>query len=79
VGDFAARRASEVLKDQSVRTARILHPSPACPAANADWDGQATATLEKIGAWAPSPPKRPITRPLPRPRRSPVAVGSRRP
>ncbi len=51
VGDFAARRASEVLSDLPVKVGRILHPSPASPAANRDWAGQAEAQLHKLGVW----------------------------
>lgn len=29
----------------------ILHPSPASPAANRDWSGKVTATLEAAGIW----------------------------
>ncbi len=31
---------------------RILHPSPASPAANRDWAGEVTRTLESKGVWA---------------------------
>ena len=31
--------------------ARILHPSPASPAANKDWAGKATEQLEEAGIW----------------------------
>jgi single-strand selective monofunctional uracil DNA glycosylase len=51
VGDFAARRAGEVLADLPVQVGRILHPSPASPAANRDWAGQAEAELRKLGVW----------------------------
>ncbi|MEM7602918.1 MAG: uracil-DNA glycosylase family protein [Verrucomicrobiota bacterium] len=30
---------------------RILHPSPASPAANRDWPGSATEQLREIGVW----------------------------
>ncbi len=30
---------------------RILHPSPASPAANRDWAGTATKQLEQAGVW----------------------------
>jgi single-strand selective monofunctional uracil DNA glycosylase len=49
VGDFAARRAEHVLG--GVKVGRILHPSPASPAANRDWAGQATAQLGELGVW----------------------------
>jgi len=51
VGDFAACRAGEVLADLPVKVGRILHPSPASPAANRDWAGQAQAQLHKLGVW----------------------------
>jgi single-strand selective monofunctional uracil DNA glycosylase len=37
-----------------MKIARVLHPSPASPAANKDWSGNVTRTLEKLGVWAPS-------------------------
>ena len=51
IGDFAFRRAVEVFPDSSPKVARILHPSPASPAANANWDGIVTAELQKLGVW----------------------------
>ncbi|MEZ5275731.1 MAG: single-stranded DNA-binding protein [Opitutaceae bacterium] len=50
VGAFAENRAREVLGNQ-VKIGRILHPSPASPAANRDWAGQATASLIGLGVW----------------------------
>ena len=32
-------------------TGRILHPSPASPAANRDWAGAATKQMVKMGLW----------------------------
>jgi single-strand selective monofunctional uracil DNA glycosylase len=49
VGDFAAKRAEHVL--DGVKVGRVLHPSPASPAANRDWAGQATAQLCEQGVW----------------------------
>lgn len=49
VGDFAATRAERVL--DGVDVGRILHPSPANPAANRDWAGQAAAQLCELGVW----------------------------
>ncbi len=37
------------LKDTTV--CKILHPSPASPAANRDWSGQATRQLQDAGIW----------------------------
>ena len=67
VGDFAERRAKLVAavcdrrqiqrRSQSAATTaplkigKILHPSPASPAANRDWAGKATAQLKALGVW----------------------------
>jgi single-strand selective monofunctional uracil DNA glycosylase len=51
VGDFAQNRARVALKDNGVRFGKILHPSPASPAANRDWAGLATAQLCALGVW----------------------------
>jgi single-strand selective monofunctional uracil DNA glycosylase len=51
VGDFAAKRAGEVFPDGPVKLGRILHPSPASPAANRDWAGVVTRQLRKLGIW----------------------------
>lgn len=51
VGDFAERRARESVGDLGVRFGRILHPSPASPAANRDWSGTATRQLQALGVW----------------------------
>ena len=37
--------------DHPMKVARILHPSPASPAANRDWAGQATGQLIEAGVW----------------------------
>ena len=49
VGDFAASRAREAVPNG--RVGRILHPSPASPAANRDWAGAATLQLCDLGVW----------------------------
>ncbi|HKS37384.1 MAG TPA: uracil-DNA glycosylase family protein [Verrucomicrobiae bacterium] len=51
VGDFAEKRAREVMAGTALRIGRILHPSPASPAANKDWDGKAIAQLRALGVW----------------------------
>ena len=52
VGGFALARAVPVAEAQpGVRTAQILHPSPASPAANRGWAAAATRQLEACGAW----------------------------
>jgi single-strand selective monofunctional uracil DNA glycosylase len=51
IGDFAAKRAEEVLTGGPVKIGRILHPSPANPAANRNWPSLAAAQLQKLGVW----------------------------
>jgi single-strand selective monofunctional uracil DNA glycosylase len=51
VGDFAEKRARLALEGASIRFGRILHPSPASPAANRDWVGVATKQLQALGVW----------------------------
>lgn len=50
VGGFAEVRARIALGD-SVKIGRILHPSPASPAANRGWAEAATRQLQELGAW----------------------------
>ena len=54
VGDFAARRVSEVFPEAPPRIGQILHPSPACPASNKDWPGTVTRQLQDLGVWVKS-------------------------
>ena len=49
VGDFATVRAREAVPH--LRIGRILHPSPASPAANRNWAGSATLQLCDLGVW----------------------------
>lgn len=51
IGDFAAKRAQRVGADTTCRIGRILHPSPASPAANRDWARQATEAMRTLGIW----------------------------
>lgn len=55
VGGFAEECANRVLAERlagsSVKVGRILHPSPASPAANRDWSGTATKQLIELGIW----------------------------
>jgi len=51
IGDFAEKRAKLVLGGNSVKIGKILHPSPASPAANKDWAGNATRQLEALAVW----------------------------
>ena len=48
IGHFAEKRAREALGDR-VKVARILHPSPASPAANRGWAEQAEKQLKELG------------------------------
>jgi len=49
VGGFAEERARAALGDSDVTLGRILHPSPASPAANRGWAEQAERQLEALG------------------------------
>ncbi len=52
VGGFAEAQAKKLADTfPKLKIARILHPSPASPAANKDWAGNVTRTLEKLGVW----------------------------
>jgi single-strand selective monofunctional uracil DNA glycosylase len=52
VGAFAEARAAEALAGMRVRIGRVLHPSPASPAANRGWAEAATKQLAALGIWA---------------------------
>jgi len=51
VGGFAEKRATTALAGLDVQIGRILHPSPASPAANRGWAEQASAQLKELGVW----------------------------
>jgi single-strand selective monofunctional uracil DNA glycosylase len=51
VGAFAEARAAEALVGEKVKIGRILHPSPASPAANRGWAEAATRQLVALGIW----------------------------
>lgn len=53
IGRFAEDRARAALAGHDVRIGRILHPSPASPAANRDWAGQAEQGLSQLGIPLP--------------------------
>ncbi|RNC71822.1 MAG: single-strand selective monofunctional uracil-DNA glycosylase [Desulfuromonadales bacterium] len=48
VGGFAEERARDAVAGLHVRVGRILHPSPANPAANRDWDGTVLRQLDEL-------------------------------
>jgi single-strand selective monofunctional uracil DNA glycosylase len=52
VGDFALRRAETVFRNGALKLGRILHPSPASPAANRNWATLATRQLTELGIWS---------------------------
>jgi single-strand selective monofunctional uracil DNA glycosylase len=54
IGGFAEKCGQRVVAQEQlakVQVGRILHPSPASPAANRDWSGQATRQLKALGLW----------------------------
>jgi single-strand selective monofunctional uracil DNA glycosylase len=51
VGDFAEKRAKIIFTNAPLKIGKILHPSPASPAANKDWSGAATNQLRALGIW----------------------------
>jgi single-strand selective monofunctional uracil DNA glycosylase len=51
VGAFAEGRARLALQGCNVQVGRILHPSPASPAANRGWGAQASQQLQTLGVW----------------------------
>lgn len=53
VGSFAEGRARAALNGLGVTVGRILHPSPASPAANRGWAQQASRELRALGLRVP--------------------------
>jgi single-strand selective monofunctional uracil DNA glycosylase len=53
VGGFAERSARRALAGLDVRVGRVLHPSPASPAANLGWAHRAEAELIALGISLP--------------------------
>lgn len=51
IGAFAEARAAEALAGVNIKIGRILHPSPASPAANRGWSEAATRQLVALGVW----------------------------
>ncbi len=51
IGAFAEGRAKTALHGRAINIGRILHPSPASPAANRGWAPQAEAELIRLGLW----------------------------
>jgi single-strand selective monofunctional uracil DNA glycosylase len=55
IGGFAETRAAQALAGTSVRVGRVLHPSPASPAANRGWSQAARTQLIVQGVWPREP------------------------
>ena len=53
VGAYAESRARSALEGMDVTIGRILHPSPASPAANRGWSAQVTKQLRAMGIALP--------------------------
>ncbi|MBP6603667.1 MAG: single-stranded DNA-binding protein [Verrucomicrobiales bacterium] len=53
VGGFAEARLARIVDSTGMRVnvGRILHPSPASPAANRDWAGTVATQLRALGLW----------------------------
>ncbi len=52
IGNWAEKRATEALGDlPGLSIGRVLHPSPASPAANRGWAEAATRQLTALGVW----------------------------
>ncbi|MCM8612661.1 uracil-DNA glycosylase family protein [Accumulibacter sp.] len=52
IGAFAGQQAVAALAGMSVRSGRVLHPSPASPAANRGWAAAATRQMQALGVWS---------------------------
>ncbi|MCB1888496.1 MAG: single-stranded DNA-binding protein [Rhodocyclaceae bacterium] len=51
VGAWAETRATAAVGDRVPKLGRVLHPSPASPAANRGWSDAATRQLVALGVW----------------------------
>lgn len=51
VGAFAQARTRAACDPMVLKIGGILHPSPASPASNRDWEGTATRQLQALGVW----------------------------
>ena len=53
VGAYAQKQLAGIAEriDPVPTVGRILHPSPASPAANRDWAGTAKSQLQELGIW----------------------------
>ncbi|NMG46381.1 single-stranded DNA-binding protein [Aromatoleum toluvorans] len=51
IGAWAESRATAALDGRRLRIGRVLHPSPASPAANRGWSEAAGRQLAELGVW----------------------------
>lgn len=51
IGNFAEARAREAVGNMNLKITKILHPSPASPQSNKNWDLKATEQLINAGVW----------------------------
>jgi single-strand selective monofunctional uracil DNA glycosylase len=51
IGGFAQARAAEALAGTNVQIGKVLHPSPASPAANRGWAEAADKQMNALGIW----------------------------
>ena len=51
VGAYAEKCLQRVVAERSIEVTRILHPSPASPAANRGWAAAATKQMQAAGIW----------------------------
>jgi single-strand selective monofunctional uracil DNA glycosylase len=49
IGRFAEQRARQVAGREGIRIGRLLHPSPASPAANRGWERSVRSSLRAAG------------------------------
>jgi single-strand selective monofunctional uracil DNA glycosylase len=56
VGRFAAERAASALAGRGLLHGTILHPSPANPGANREWEPVVERQLGELGLWPPNVP-----------------------
>ncbi|MEW6312935.1 MAG: single-stranded DNA-binding protein [Pseudomonadota bacterium] len=51
IGAYAEAQAQRALAELNIKIGRILHPSPASPAANRGWAEQAVKAMMEMGVW----------------------------
>jgi single-strand selective monofunctional uracil DNA glycosylase len=51
IGNFSAVRAKHACQPLGIQVGQILHPSPASPAANRNWEKTVVSELVRLGIW----------------------------